>query len=159
MAIMKEWRCAAHGTFEGTHPICPAMGCESADVQRVFLTPVSISKGQYRQHEAGLRRSADVMGITDWKTAREGETGFHGRSVDSAIGSKVLWGDEVGKTMGRPMMEQVQAAQQPLALDRPGDPFVTVNSGMRAAANTVGITQRRLPQAEITGSLHDRGGR
>lgn len=157
MPVLKEWRCAAHGDFEGTHPICPSMGCMSDHVERAFRTPVGISQGKYRRFENGLRTTAERMGISDWRTAREGEAGFAGRAP---LGSEILWGDEVKKHPemgGRSFSQLTAAAQQPLAVDRPAnDPYVTINSGMRTAATELGITQSRIPRAEITGDLRDK---
>lgn len=156
MAVLKEWKCAAHGVFEGTHPICPHLGCASERVERVFLTPVSVSQGRYARFDRGLRATADRMGISNFRTAHEGETAFAGRAQDTPIGSKVLWGNEVQKVMGRSFAEQMGAAQAPLSVpgrDASKDPYLTVNNGMRATATELGITQSRLPKAEVTGVL------
>jgi hypothetical protein len=155
MAPIKEWRCAQHGDFDGSHPICPSMGCASEHVERVFRTPVGISKGNYKRFDAGLRRTADVMGIRNFRTAHEGEAGYAGRAAeaDAPIGQKLLWGpQEVQKVMGVSLANQLQAAQQPLSVPNrdPGtDPYLTVNNGMRASATTLGITRQVLPPAEI----------
>lgn len=157
MSVIKEWKCAAHGGFEGTHPICPEMGCESADVQRDFRTPVGISKGQYSRFDRGLRKTADMMQISDWKTARPGESSFAGRGAEAPLGTEVLWGAKaVEQKMGVPFANQMTAAAQPLTVpgrDPASDPYVRVNSGMRAAANTLGLTRQVLPPAEVTAPM------
>ena len=135
MTIIKEWKCAQHGSFEGTHPLCPAMGCFSEHVEREFRTPVSVSKGKYARFDRGLRDTADRMNISDFKTAREGETAFAGRAA-----------------------EQINSAHTPLVAPAnvaANDPYLTINSGMRAAANTIGITARKTPQAEFTAHRND----
>ena len=158
---MKEWRCAAHGSFDGTHPICPSMGCMSEHVEREFRTPVSISKGKYSRFDAGLRQTADRMGISNWRTARPGETAFAGRGQDAPLGTQVLWGNEVAKCpemQGRTFAQLSSAAAQPLteiaarmAPEKAAkDPYIKSNNGMRAAATTLGLTGRVLPPAEIT---------
>ena len=155
---MKEWKCALHGSFDGTHPICPTLGCMSENVEREFRTPPGVSKGLYQRFDAGLRRSAERMKIDNWRTARAGETAFAGRGTDAPIGTEVLWGAEaVQKTMGVSFAAQMQAAAQPLNLPAKGDdPYVRVNNGMRAAANTIGITKSVLPKAEITAPMSER---
>lgn len=156
MAIMKEWKCEKHGHFEGTHPICPQMGCDSENVERAYLTPVSISAGQYKRFDAGLRKTSEMMNIPNWKTARQGEVGFEGRAP---LGQEVLWGDEVKTVMGKPFGEMVQQAQAPLSV--PGkeanDPYLTHNNGLRAVANTTPIFNAPLPKAEITRAAGDKG--
>lgn len=155
MAVMKEWVCAKHGGFEGSHPICPSMGCMSEEVTREFRTPVAVSKGQYNRFDRGLRKTADMMNVSNWRTARTGESSFMGRGVDAPLGTEVLWGNEVAKHPamgGRSFAALTAAAGQPLTtLDKPvNDPYVRVNNGMRAAATTLGVTRRTLPPAEIT---------
>jgi hypothetical protein len=131
------------------------MGCDSENVVRDFRTPVGISKGQYSRFDRGLRKTADMMRIDNWKTARSGETAFAGRGGDAPIGTEVLWGAKaVEQKMGVPFATQMAAAARPLAVDRPEtDPYVRVNSGMRAAANTLGVTKQVLPPAEITAPM------
>ncbi len=155
MTIIKEWKCAQHGSFEGTHPLCPAMGCFSEHVEREFRTPVSVSKGKYARFDRGLRDTADRMNISDFKTAREGETAFAGRAP---IGQELLWGNDIQRVMGRPLAEQINSAHTPLVAPAnvaANDPYLTINSGMRAAANTIGITARKTPQAEFTAHRND----
>lgn len=158
MAVNKEWRCGQHGDFEGTHPICPHYGCFSENVERVFITPVSVSRGQYGRFDKGLRRTSEMMNIPNWKTAREGEVAFAGRAP---LGSEVLWGDEVKKHPdfgGRGFSQLMQTAAQPLTVAGKDstDPYLTHNNGMRSTATELGITASTLPKAEITSSHRDR---
>ena len=159
MSVIKEWKCGRHGGFEGTHAICPVMGCESENVEREFRTPVSVSQGKYKRFDAGLRKTADRMGIPDWKTAREGEAGFAGRA--NPLGTQVLWGNDVQKEMGVPFAQQMQAAAKPLTVegkDPKKDPYLTMNNGMRATANELGITRAVRPMAEVTTHKADMAG-
>lgn len=159
MAVLKEFKCALHGDFEGTHPICPAMGCISENVERVFRTPVSISQGKYKRFDAGLRQTAERMGIGDFRTGHEGDVSFAGRAP---IGQEVLWGDDAKQVMGKSFAEQMQAAQAPLHVPaieaaKPNDPHLTINNGMRTTATELGITSNRLPKAEVTLDRKDAG--
>ena len=137
------------------------MGCLSENVTREFRTPVSLSKGQYNRFDRGLRKTADMMGVSNWKTARPGESSFAGRGVDAPLGTEVLWGNEVAKHPamgGRSFAALTAEAARPLDTSQLSlspekaavDPFVRVNSGMRAAATTLGVTRKSLPPAEIT---------
>ena len=168
MSIMKEWKCALHGAFDGTHPICPEMGCMSEHVEREFRTAPAYHNGLTARTDRGLRKSADMMGISNWKSARMGESSFAGRGVDAPLGTEVLWGNEVAKhpaMAGRSFAQLATAAAQPLDARQLGitpekaavDPYLTKNNGMRAAATTLGVTKRALPPAEITGQMGDKG--
>jgi hypothetical protein len=166
-SIIKEWQCATHGFFEATHPICPGNNCDSDHVERAFITPVGISKGKYAAFDRGLRESAERMGIRNFKTVRGEEVSFGGRAAqeNATLGTEVLWGDQVGKKMGRPMEQQIAQAATPLHLPpdtkvNPRDPHLTHNSGMRNLANdpsAPGILRspQVLPPAEIKGAKGD----
>jgi len=164
MSVMKEWKCALHGPFEGTHPICPTLGCMSDEVSREFRTAPAYHNGQTARTDRGLRRTADMMRIDNWRSARAGESSFAGRGVDAPLGTEVLWGNEVAKHPGmgnRSFAALTAAAATPLnpaELNMPPeraatDPYITKNNGMRAAATTLGVTRRTLPPAEVTRPL------
>ena len=105
MSVMKEWECAEHGVFDGTHPICPEVCCASDKVTRVFLTPPTISDGMLKRFNKGLQKSADMMGIGNFRTAREGESAY------GNAGKGMLWGNDVQKVLGVDMATlQAQAA-------------------------------------------------
>jgi hypothetical protein len=162
MSVIKEWKCPIHGTFEGSHPICPGYGCISEGVERVFLTPVGISQGKYSRFEAGLRETANRMNIRDWKSAqREGDSGYRGRAAEAQndaaalkAGQPVmLWGQKaIQETMGVSMAAQMAAAAAPLNVKskQPNDPYLRVNNGMRATANTTHVFDHAAPPAELT---------
>ena len=156
MSVMREWSCLEHGPFEGTHAICPGYGCDSRAVTQEFRTPVTIGSQFRKRHEAGMRKSADMMQISDWKSAKAGDTSFAGRA-DPAIGTEVLWGDASKKVLGHSFSELTQIAAKPLT-GKGGEVIMSRNNGMQEAANSTGITQRRLPQAhEVTGARGDKG--
>lgn len=61
--VVKEWRCNAHGDFEGTEPTCP-YGCEGT-VQRVFLTPAAFRSNRTTRIDHRLENLAKAHGMTD----------------------------------------------------------------------------------------------
>jgi len=148
MAVLKEWECIEHGTFEGTHPICPAMGCRSESVERVFLTAPVIKHDKTKRFDLGIRKTADSLQTTNLKSARPGEVSFGGRAEPKS-GMQLLWGDETKQALGKSFAEMTQAAHKPLTITRPDGKVITDtrNNGMRAIANETKITQRVLPRA------------
>jgi hypothetical protein len=141
---MREWTCLEHGEFDGTHAICPAFGCDSEHVSQEFRTPIGIGTDFRKRFDQGMRKSADMYGASDWKSAKAGDTSFEGRA-DPALGQKLLWGDECKKVMGHSFSELAQVASKPL-LGQGGEVILKHNNGMREAATVAGITRRRLPQ-------------
>lgn len=150
MSVLKEWRCKKHGTFEGSHPICPALGCRSQSVERVFLTPPGIKSEFGKRHEAGIKKLADAYGQTDFRTARVGEHSMK-RPV-TATGQELLWGDSaVKRTLGMDMNALTARTAQPFTVQKPDGRQETVPHGMRLAATELGLTSRVLPPAgELT---------
>lgn len=146
MAVMREWSCLEHGPFEGTHPICPGYGCDSRAVVQEFRTPVTIGSQFRKRHEAGMRKSAEMYQIDNFKSAKPGESSFAGRA-DPSLGQKLLWGDECKRVMGHSFSELAQVAQKPL-LGRGGEVIMKRNNGMVEAATAAGITKRVLPLAQ-----------
>jgi hypothetical protein len=131
MSVLKEWRCPAHGEFEGSHPICPQQPCLSEGVAQEFRTPPKIGTQMVRRHSLGLQRTADLYGLSDLRTVREGEISkpvYH-----SPSGAEMLWGDQVRQKLGAPFPLLVDAAQRPV-----GD--LKTNRGMADAATIAGIT-------------------
>ncbi len=87
MAVMKEWRCMAHGDFDSTEQACPR-GCGAGMVERVFRTPPSIQSQGYRNINASLQDTAAQFGLrnmdnfsgegqrkSDWQTHKRLEEG------------------------------------------------------------------------------------
>ena len=156
MAVMREWACLEHGPFERTHPICPAYGCDSRAITQEFRTPVTIGSQFRKRHEAGMRKSADMYQVSDWKSSKAGDVSFAGRS-DPSLGSKVLWGDESKRVLGHSFSELTQIAAKPL-VGREGQVIMSRNNGMAEAATAAGITSRRLPRAdEVSVSRAEKG--
>jgi len=151
VAIIKEFVCISHGPFEGSHPICPAMGCDSGEVTREIRSAPAISKGKFKRFDASTRRSADLMGINDFRTGREGDVSFKGRGTEAPLGMDLLWGNEVEKKMGKSFSHLTGMAQQPLHVPmKDGVKTITRNNAIADMAESAGITRRALPRvAEV----------
>src|SRR5260221_11932751 len=108
MGVIKEFECKKHGHFESSHPICPNFGCRSADVQRVFLTPVGLKSDFVHRHEQGIKKLAESYGQSDFRSARAGEA-----SKKRAVGQELLWGSDVKKNLGMDMAELTAAPSTP----------------------------------------------
>lgn len=151
MSVIKEWECKKHGAFESSHPICPALGCRSANVERVFLTPVGLKSDFVTRHEKGITKLAAAYGQSDFRTAKAGES-----SIKRPIGQELLWGNDVKKTLGMDMNALTARTAQPFTVTKADGKQETVPHGMRLAATELGITQRVLPPAgELTVSRHE----
>lgn len=149
--VIKEWKCAKHGTFDGSHPICPALGCRSLKVERVFLTAPGVKSEFNTRHEQGIKKLAASYGQSDFRTARAGES-----SKKHDLGQKLLWGSDVQKNLGMDMNALTARTAQPFTVQRKDGATETVPHGMRLAATELGITQRVLPPAgELTVSRHE----
>lgn len=141
--VIKEWRCKDHGDFEGSHPICPGMGCRSQSVERVFLTPPGFKSDALKRHEAGIKQLAQDYGQSDFRSARSGET-----SKARSVGDRLLWGDEGAKAIGMSSFGDITArTSQPFTVQRPDGRSETVPHGMQQAARDVGITALPVPKA------------
>lgn len=64
MAIIKEWRCAGHGPFEGPEGKCP-WGCPPRFVVQEFRTAAAYHDGTTANTDRTLRGLADSVGLTD----------------------------------------------------------------------------------------------
>jgi len=143
--ILHDWRCGKHGIFEGSHPICPAMGCDSSDVVKVFLKPPGSRSDATRRFDAGLRENARRYGLPDIRSARAGEAAYGGKTGDG-----LLWGDAVNQVVkpGTNFASLAAAAQASNRYRMPDGSITSVPNGMRLAATEVGVTKRALPRAE-----------
>ncbi len=149
--VIKEWACKKHGNFEGSHPICPALGCRSQEVERVFLTAPGVKSEFTTRHEQGVKKLAAAYGQSDFRTARAGES-----SKKHDLGQRLLWGNDVQKSLGMDMNALTARTAQPFTVERKDGKTETVPHGMRLAATELGITQRVLPPAgELTVSRHE----
>ena len=145
MAVIKEWVCVEHGEFTGSHPICPNFGCTSDHVTQEFRTAPGFRSDYTKRTDAGLRKSAEMYGINNFKSGKAGDTSFAGRA-DPTTGSRLLWGDESKQVLGHSFAELSSKAQKPLEV--PGTSLkLTENNGMREAAREAGITRRKIPRA------------
>lgn len=73
MAVLKEWRCAAHGAFEGPEPDCGA-GCPPAFIKQEFRTPPGIKSGGTKFVDAQLRGLAQDYKLSDIKNDKDGSS-------------------------------------------------------------------------------------
>lgn len=148
---MREWECPIHGYFECTHPLCPEIGCE-AEVKQVFLTPPTISDGMLKRFNAGLKKSADMMGISDFRSARAGESAY------GNFGKGMLWGDEVQKVLGVSMDQLRASAAKPLHVTHADGRQEKIEKSVMRELAGEGMTKKVLPKpAEAIGHRADRG--
>lgn len=135
MATIKEWRCALHGEFEGSHPICPHQPCDSAQVEREIRTAPKIATEMVRRHHRGMDRTAEIYALTDFRTAREGEVSKP--PYESEFGTSLMWSDECQEKLGM-SMPMMMPGDAKTGAQRLGD--LATNNGMAAAATAAGIT-------------------
>lgn len=151
MSVMKEWECRLHGAFESTHPLCPEIGCDSEDVKRVFLTPPTISDGMLKRFDRGIKRSVDMYGLKNLRSARGGEAAYGNE------GKGMLWGNDVQKVLGVDMGALLQASATPLQVTHADGRKETVEKSVMREMGQAGITRQVLPKpAELTGHVQDR---
>ena len=146
MAIIKEWLCVEHGPFEGSHPICPGNGCESDMVTRAFYTAPGIRSDFMKNLDAGIKKSADGLNLTDLRSAKAYEAAHGGSNPNG-----VLWGNDATKFLGKAPADAVQ----PFSYQFKDGKVWNDTGGMRQAANEAGITKSVLPRAEITTTRAD----
>jgi hypothetical protein len=148
--IIKEWFCGEHGAFEGSHAICPVIGCESAEVVREIRTAPGFKSDITKRTDAGLRKTAEGLGLSNLRSAKVGES-----AKPRAAGTELLWGDAGAKMLGKSLTE----AHQPAAFDiktPEGQQAKWVDRGGMVELANAGITQRVLPvAAERTVSAND----
>lgn len=150
MSVMKEWECPLHGCFECTHPVCPEIGCDR-EVQRVFLTPPTISDGVLKRFDASTKRSVDMMRLGNLRSARPGEPSYGNG------GTGMLWGDDIKKVLGVDMGQLRASAAVPLTITKADGTVEQIDKSVMRELGREGITQRRLPKpAELTGHRTDR---
>lgn len=100
MAILKEWCCAAHGSFEAfvkqdEVPKCPK-GCSKRFVKREFLT--APAAGTHKTHAIdGIQRDlAHDFGLSDLKVHKDSGTSVM-QNLRSATDFSPKWVDVPGK--------------------------------------------------------------
>lgn len=121
--IIKEWKCPLHGSFDGSHAICPAYGCDSDGVEREYRTAPGIKSDSTKLTDAGFRRTADVYGLSDMNNK-------DGQAVAGHEGSQAIWGADKLPSYGN-MLEQAKA---PLTVNGKTDK----NRGMQLASELTG---------------------
>jgi len=84
--LIKEWRCATHGFFEGTLPLCPKMGCDSGQIERAFLTAPKTKSARTRVADHLINQLALDYGLSDISN-RGGSPAREPRAGDN-----MLWG-------------------------------------------------------------------
>lgn len=153
MAVLHDYQCKKHGIFEGSHPICPHMGCESEDVKMVFLKAPGTLSAKTKNFDRQTRDTVNSYQLDYLKSAqREGDTSYGGHSA-----GQVLWGDEGAKHFNG-VDGLLAASAQGVAESRAfakshGVP--DVSSGMRMAATAVGLTEQVMPKTVV--SYSDKG--
>jgi hypothetical protein len=96
MAVVKEWRCLAHGAFDSSQGVCPS-GCST--VIREFRTAPGTRSAGTKASDAALERLADKYGLSDMSN-RRGSVGDREKKNDFApVWGKMPVGNnyEVGK--------------------------------------------------------------
>lgn len=157
LGVIKEFRCLDHGEFEASHAICPALGCDSRMVVREFRTAPKVGTQFVKRFDAGIKHSADMYRISDFRSAREGEAAYGG-NVKDVNGNGVLWGDQCRKVLGRSFSELSQIAQKPLVVERrdgSGAVTLTRNNALADAAESAGLTGRRLAKPGELSVAHE----
>lgn len=148
MAVIHDYKCEKHGVFESSHPICPALGCDSAKVTMVFLKAPGTMSARTKQFDKGVRGTSEQYGLPNMRSAqRDGDTSFGGMSE-----GKVLWGNEAAKGFNGSLEGMLQASSQGIAESRQfarEHGVKDVSSGMRTVATDMGITQQVMPKTNI----------
>lgn len=69
MAVLKEFKCLMHGSFEGYEPVC-SHGCTT--VVREFLTAPGYKSAKTKISDTALNRMAARYGLTDMSASKTG---------------------------------------------------------------------------------------
>lgn len=65
MAVLKEWMCMAHGSFDSLWPKCPKGCAGETMVRRVFLTAPGLGSGRTKNIDRTLTGLASEYGLSD----------------------------------------------------------------------------------------------
>jgi hypothetical protein len=103
--IIFDFKCPRHGVFEGSHAICPQMGCDSEGVEKIFVKAPSFRSDTTKRTDAGLRKSAEMYNQSNWKTAKAGELSKANNRAD-----ELLWGDAGAAMVGRKDVDAIAGA-------------------------------------------------
>lgn len=152
MAVIHDFECPKHGVFEGTHAICPHLGCDSAKVKMVFLKAPGLLSAGTRNFDRGIKQTATQMNLPNLRSAQEGDTAYGGHHA-----GKMLWGQEGMQHFGgaeamaaasHTSIAQTNAYVDALNKADKSKQRPHVADGMRSTATDQGLTQRVLPPAE-----------
>lgn len=152
MAVLHDFECAKHGVFEGTHAICPHLGCDSAKVKMVFLKAPGYLSAGTKHFDRGMKQTAQQMNLPNLRSAKEGDTAYGGHSQ-----GKIMWGQEgmqhFGGAEAMATASQTSIAQTNAYVDARNKADRSkqrphVADGMRTTATDQGLTKRVLPPAE-----------
>ena len=64
MAVLHDWKCLAHGVFEGYDGKCPH-GCSQKMVTKIFLKAPAFNSPETKRMDGTLRMLANDFGLTD----------------------------------------------------------------------------------------------
>jgi hypothetical protein len=111
--ILKDFKCAEHGFFEGFYPVCPVGQCVD-NIWRVYLKPPAIKSDRTKRADQALNNLASDFKMTDIKSTREGDSqaGYYTRDnepvpKEARPGDNAIWGGGMnGLTMGSIMSGQ-----------------------------------------------------
>jgi len=154
MPVIHEWECKEHGTFEGSHPICPNWGCKSDKVTKVFLTPRGIMSGTTKATDASVRRTAEQYGQSDFKSAkREGDSSKAGNQ-----GDQVLWGNAGAQFLQKPLTQAAAPASFNITNQETGRKEVWKDyGGLPTVANeSTMLNSTRPPFKDVTVAPNDK---
>ena len=127
MAIIKEYRCLAHGDFDspslddGSPPGCPH-GCGVSMVQRVYRTAPMIQTQGYRNINSTFQRLAEDHGLSDMSNRNAVQDGTGMRRADAATHARLNRATEMVMGSSRSGNQGQDASQffQPLGNFQPG---------------------------------------
>lgn len=104
MAILRDYKCDAHGYFTAWEPVCPE-GCREGINVVILKAPTmrdSVVAGRSSRNDKNIKQLAKDFGMTDIKSTREGEhqTGYLTRNnappepQQPRPGDSVIWGGD-----------------------------------------------------------------
>lgn len=100
--MLNDYKCPRHGLFEASHPICGAMGCDSAEVVKVFLKAPAVKSDYTKRFDEGMKKSAAAYNQTDFLSAREGEVAKANNRA-----AELKWGTDAANFIGQPGVESM----------------------------------------------------
>lgn len=140
---LHDWQCPVHGDFEGSHPICPALGCLSEDVIKVYRKAPSIGTARTRRVDRTLRGLAEAHGLSDMSN-RDGQ---------SVAGSsdRMLWGSQADTLLPVALRGQnlFAAAKTPTIMGEDTNGIRTTHGQTGALMNLSQRARARMDQHEI----------